>query len=165
MTDTQNFKIPTEEELRPFVEDAINHLGYFTPEALPLLTSLTAAAYTNPEAFWQTKPDQVIGLKEVMRRDPMGALGAVTKRAVSEYRRADDWSKAQNNREFLPYLRVRFCAWCDPVWAGQDILVEVKDLSGPPLRNCRLLICQGFTSQGTKRMLKDRAITENRGRL
>lgn len=165
MTDEQGFKIPTKEELRPFVADAIRHLGYFTLEALEFLTSLTAAGYTNPEAFRKTTPDQVIGLTDGMRRDPLGAIEAITKRAVSEYRRAYDWNRTQHNGDFLPYVRVRFCAWCDPEWAGQDILVQAKDLSGPPLRNCRLLICQGFTSQGTKRMLKDRTITEIKGRL
>jgi len=151
--------------LRPHVEEAIAYLGYFSSEAVDFLSSLAAAAMTNPDVVRKVKPSDMAGLSDHMARNPVGAVEAVVARARKMYICQDDWVKAKRNSAVLPYMRIRFCAWCEPDWAEKEILVEVDDLSGPPLRNCRLPACQGFAYLGTHRLLKDRVVVPVKGKL
>jgi hypothetical protein len=155
--------IPDSETLRPFVVEAVEHFGYFERSAEDFLIEMTLSLTRSDREIRALLPSQVIGIKDHVKRDPLGAVETTAGRALFKFRLSEQWNRTLKSGRFLPYMRVRFCAWCPDEWASKDIVVEVAELTGHPLRHCSLPICQGFARQGTHRLLKEKALSPAKG--
>lgn len=166
MDNTPNGRVALSvKNLQPHILTAIEYFGYFTINAIDTLSDITMRFSTDPNVLRALKPSDVVGLLPHMTRDPIGATKATVERAYYQFLLEREWSNTLRTKDFLPYMRIRFCDWCPPEWAGKDIVVNVADLSNYPLRHCSLPICKGSVRQGSLRLLKGRELTVIDGSL